>query len=200
MIISSSGLSDCRRDIVRTDFTDQHPTSDPSEPGSSCQSRLFATNLGEWFALDPKRQSSPLLWQRRYRPLTLESRSHSSVVVERSYTKEDCLKIMVDKAETIFPLKVSLQREMVQVGLNLVGFCGWWKQNQLTQLQPRNSHQNSSWNYHLIFLGGKREWELPFNVIHFTNNYVPGGVLGSEDPKIKSQACWLGLRCQDGPS
>ena len=110
--------------MVRTDFTDQHPTSDPSEPGSSCQSRLFATNLGEWFALDPKRQSSPLLWQRRYRPLTLESRSHSSVVVERSYTKEDCLKIMVDKAEIIFPLKVSLQREMVQVGLNLVGFCG----------------------------------------------------------------------------
>lgn len=39
------------------------------------------------------------------------------------------------------------------------------------------------------FLGGKREWELPFNVIHFTNNYVPGGVLGNEDPKIKSQAC-----------
>ena len=79
MIISSPGLSDWRGDIVRMDFTDQYPTSDPSEPGSSCQSRLFATDLGEWFGLDSRRQSSPLLWQGQHRPLTLESRSHSSV-------------------------------------------------------------------------------------------------------------------------
>lgn len=60
---------------------------DPSEPGSSCWSKFFASNLGEWFGLDPKRQSSPLLWQRQHRLLTLEIRSHSSVVVERSDTR-----------------------------------------------------------------------------------------------------------------
>ena len=32
--------------------------------------------------------------------------------------------------------------------------------------------------------GGGGERGLPFNVIHFTHNYVPGGVLGSDDPKI----------------
>lgn len=55
---------------------------------------------------------------------------------------------------------------------------------------------------------------LPFNVLHFTNNYVPGDVLGTDGTKIgneqnlsksqcpayKSQACWLVLKCEGSPS
>lgn len=162
------------------DFIGQHPTWDPSEPGSSSQSRLFATSLREWFGLDPKRLL-PLYWQRLQRPSPNIGgqgpffSGHGEVLGQTGLFENNG-----DEAEWIFPLKMSLRTDMVQVGLNLEGSCGQ-KQSQLTQLQPRNSHQNWSWDYHAIW---GRGWGLPFNVIYFTNNYVPGGILGTDDTKI----------------
>ena len=100
-------------------------------------------------------------------------------------------------------------KEKVWAGLNLVGWRGQKWINQETNWPSCNPRTHTRAG---LSLG------LPFNILHFTNDYVSDDVLGTDDTKIRnkqnlskslmgpefpayqSQPHWLGLRCQDSPS